>query len=248
MTSTNAKKVVFKDVNGNPIVPVTQEELPAQTGHSGEFLTTNGTAVSWSAVDSLPAQSGNSGKFLTTDGTDASWATINAGGLPTISSGTSGKFLTNDGSDASWGTVDALPSMTSQSGKYLTNNGSTANWNSITPAGIGAVSTSSLVEVKVVTSSDAKTSSSGWRVWSDGFIEQWGLYYLGSTLASTDKEITFTKSFSNTNYNVILTPLHSTANISPYAIYEKYVSRTASKCVIRVVSAIFGYSWYACGY
>lgn len=52
--------------------------LPDQTGHSGEFLTTDGTDASWAAVDALPSQTGQSGKFLTTDGTDASWATINA--------------------------------------------------------------------------------------------------------------------------------------------------------------------------
>lgn len=49
------------------------EALPDQTGHSGEFLTTDGTDASWAAIDALPSQTGQSGKFLTTDGTDASW-------------------------------------------------------------------------------------------------------------------------------------------------------------------------------
>ena len=48
--------------------------LPDQTGHSGEFLTTDGTDASWAAVDALPSQTGHSGEFLTTDGTDASWS------------------------------------------------------------------------------------------------------------------------------------------------------------------------------
>ena len=52
--------------------------LPDQTGHSGEFLTTDGTDASWAAVDALPSQTGHSGEFLTTDGTDASWAAVNA--------------------------------------------------------------------------------------------------------------------------------------------------------------------------
>ena len=53
-------------------------ELPSQTGHSGEFLTTDGTSVSWAAVSGglLPSQTGNSGKFLTTDGTAASWSDV----------------------------------------------------------------------------------------------------------------------------------------------------------------------------
>lgn len=48
-------------------------ELPSQSGNSGKFLTTNGSAVSWATVDALPSQSGQSGKFLTTNGTNASW-------------------------------------------------------------------------------------------------------------------------------------------------------------------------------
>ena len=53
-----------------------QAPLPSQTGNSGKYLTTNGTAMSWGEVDALPSQTGNSGKFLTTDGTDASWTSI----------------------------------------------------------------------------------------------------------------------------------------------------------------------------
>lgn len=75
--------------------------VPTQTGNSGKFLTTNGTAVAWGSAptptwggitgtlsnqtdlqtalnakqNSLPAQTGNSGKFLTTDGTNLSWGT-----------------------------------------------------------------------------------------------------------------------------------------------------------------------------
>lgn len=79
-------------------------------------------------IDSLPAQSGQSGKFLTTDGTDASWATVDA--LPS-QTGQTGKFLTTDGSAASWADVDALPDQTGQSGKYLTTNGTTATWSTV---------------------------------------------------------------------------------------------------------------------
>jgi hypothetical protein len=50
------------------------EVLPDQTGHSGEFLTTDGTDASWAAVDALPSQTGQSGKFLTTNGTSPSWS------------------------------------------------------------------------------------------------------------------------------------------------------------------------------
>ena len=54
-------------------VPSDAEFLPAQTGQSGKFLTTDGETASWSNVESLPSQTGNAGKVLTTDGTTASW-------------------------------------------------------------------------------------------------------------------------------------------------------------------------------
>ncbi len=51
-----------------------QAPLPSQSGQSGKFLTTDGSALSWDSVDALPSQTGQSGKFLTTDGTAASWS------------------------------------------------------------------------------------------------------------------------------------------------------------------------------
>ena len=54
-----------------------QAPLPSQSGNSGKYLTTNGSALSWASVDALPSQSGNSGKYLTTNGTTASWDSIN---------------------------------------------------------------------------------------------------------------------------------------------------------------------------
>lgn len=56
-------------------VQPTVDPLPDQTGHNGEFLTTNGTTASWASVDAFPDQTGNAGKVLTTDGTDVSWET-----------------------------------------------------------------------------------------------------------------------------------------------------------------------------
>jgi hypothetical protein len=50
-------------------------------GTSGQILTSNGaSAPTWQAAPvSLPSQTGNSGKYLTTDGSAASWATVAAG-------------------------------------------------------------------------------------------------------------------------------------------------------------------------
>jgi hypothetical protein len=118
----------FRALDASDIPSLTISKLsdfPSQSGNSGKFLTTNGSAASWAAVDALPSQTDQSGKFLTTNGTTASWATVNA--LPS-QTGNSGKFLTTNGSAASWATVDALPSQTDQNGKFLTTNGTTASW------------------------------------------------------------------------------------------------------------------------
>ncbi len=51
----------------------TSVPIPSQSGQTGEFLTTDGTNMSWEEVDALPTQTGQAGEFLTTDGTNASW-------------------------------------------------------------------------------------------------------------------------------------------------------------------------------
>ena len=50
------------------------------------------------------------------------------------------------------------------------------------------------------------------------------------------------------NYTFIPTPIHGTANVTVYQIYEKYSSRTTSTTVLRIPGAIFGYAWVARGY
>ena len=108
--------------------------LPTQTGYSGKFLTTNGTAASWADVDAYPAQLNNDGKFLTTNGSEVSWADVDA--LPTQSNTTSGKFLASNGTSAYWNDpLGTIPSQTNNSGKYLTTNGTTATWADINTAG-----------------------------------------------------------------------------------------------------------------
>jgi hypothetical protein len=54
--------------------------LPSQTGNTGKYLTTDGSAKSWGTVSqyALPSQTGNSGKYLTTNGTAESWGTVSA--------------------------------------------------------------------------------------------------------------------------------------------------------------------------
>lgn len=57
--------------------------LPSQTGQSGKFLTTNGTAASWGTPTggtTLPSQTGQAGKVLGTNGTTTSWVPQTGGG------------------------------------------------------------------------------------------------------------------------------------------------------------------------
>jgi hypothetical protein len=64
--------------------------LPSQTGNSGKYLTTDGSAKSWGTVSqyALPTQTGNSGKYLTTNGTAESWGTVPTGGMTLLSTTT----------------------------------------------------------------------------------------------------------------------------------------------------------------
>lgn len=108
--------------------------VPSQTGHSGKYLTTNGTSTSWATVAG-DIEGVTAGTGLTGGGT-AGTVTLN---LDTASvyvvpsqTGNSGKFLTTNGTSSSWATVDALPSQTGNSGKYLTTDGTSASWASVT--------------------------------------------------------------------------------------------------------------------
>ena len=136
-------------------------------------------------------------------------------------------------------TGSSLPDQTGHSGDILTTDGTDASWADTT---------------QVYPVIETYINGNDWyRIWapdSTGYrwCEQGSLYYKGSTMAGTDNTITFLKAFKDINYTFIPTPLHSVANLNQYQIYEKYVSRTASTTVLRVTSAIFGYSWVAKGY
>jgi hypothetical protein len=93
--------------------------LPSQTGQAGEYLQTDGTAMSWEAVDALPSQTGQAGEFLQTDGTNATWEAVDA--LPS-QTGQAGEYLTTDGTNASWEAVTS-PTATAVSDQANTSTG-----------------------------------------------------------------------------------------------------------------------------
>lgn len=77
--------------------------VPSQTGQSGKFLTTNGSATSWALP--IPAQTGNAGRFLGTDGTTASWQAAPTG---TSTQAANGSITFPGGLIMKWGTTSTL--------------------------------------------------------------------------------------------------------------------------------------------
>ena len=75
--TTSASNAATSATNAANSATTAASYVADQTGNSGKYLTTNGTAVSWATVDALPNQAGNSGRYLTTDGTAATWGVLN---------------------------------------------------------------------------------------------------------------------------------------------------------------------------
>lgn len=67
--------------------PVTEEgatgvTFPSQGGNAGEFLTTNGTTLSFAPIREVPDPTGSANKILGTDGTALMWIAKPANGAP----------------------------------------------------------------------------------------------------------------------------------------------------------------------
>jgi len=75
----------FTDVYEQLVTLSASSTIPSQTGHSGYFLSTNGSSLSWAVPVSFPYQTGNAGKVLTTDGASVFWSTVSSGGGVSLS-------------------------------------------------------------------------------------------------------------------------------------------------------------------
>lgn len=98
----------------------------------------SGDGSGLTGVDSLPSQTGQSGKFLTTDGSAASWDAVDVsseitGTLPVANGGTGATTLTANSVLLGNGTSAPLTVAPSTSGNVLTSNGTT--WQSVAPSG-----------------------------------------------------------------------------------------------------------------
>ena len=80
-------RTVF-DAKGDILVGTAADTVGKLTaGTNGYYLkadSSTATGLVWSAVDALPSQSGNTGKYLTTNGSAASWGTITTDPTPTV--------------------------------------------------------------------------------------------------------------------------------------------------------------------
>lgn len=101
--------------------------LPAQTGQSGKYLTTNGTLTSWATLD-LSTKADVGGGNAT-----GTWPISVTGNAATV---TNGVYTSGSYANPAWITALAetkvLPSQSGQSGKYLQTNGTSTSWATLT--------------------------------------------------------------------------------------------------------------------
>ena len=91
-------------------------------------------------------------------------------------------------------------------------------------------------------------STSWYRVWSDGFIEQGGVTSQAGSAGST---VSFHEPFKDSNYSFVATPLQFSASRC-YVCYSKD-TKTASSINVVVMNRLGEFDatdidWYACGY
>lgn len=82
------------------------------------------------------------------------------------------------------------------------------------------------------------SGTQGYRVWSDGFIEQWGKVTVSGE--DTNNTLTFQKPFKNTNYNI------QTAGWRITDRHACVMSKTATSVTLRAWNNVN--DWYAFGY
>lgn len=90
------------------------------------------------------------------------------------------------------------------------------------------------------------SGTSGYRVWSDGYKEQWGIYRQGVGDDRT-ATITFPIAFSNDNYNItesILAYTHNNGGDTTYGV----ISKSAYGFSRTVDDYMDGFEWKACGF
>lgn len=134
--------------------------------------------------------------------------------------------------------------------------GTATNVGSVDVANV--MSAVSQVQADVVTKLDGNTvhvvdswkSTDGtrwYRKYSDGWIEQGGIYWKGSSVIGVNT-VTFNTPFSNTLYNFYTYNLLGTDEGRDYIGANNYISRLTTATSFFIPGGFSGYNWYACGY
>ena len=90
-----------------------------------------------------------------------------------------------------------------------------------------------------------KNGTSGYRIWSDGFKEQWGRIVIAKSQATGT--VTFLKPFSNANYNFTLGVIAVVTKVGEEN--WKVTSLTATTCTfMNNAGSEATHVWHACGY
>lgn len=90
------------------------------------------------------------------------------------------------------------------------------------------------------------SGSNRYRVWSNGFIEQWGLLNGPGTAGGT---VTFPKRFSNTTYIFVVTPNEVKAHGAVFTWYtENKTTNSITSAIMASNNSAPKQSWYAAGF
>ena len=117
--------------------------LPDQLGRAGEYLTTDGTDVTWNFP--IANQAGQIGKYLTTDGVTTAWQDP----LP-VQTGNAGDYLMTNGTTTEWSTP--IPDQAGNTGLFLSTNGTNTYWlSAVQLSGVNIFTSNQSVQTKLLT-------------------------------------------------------------------------------------------------
>lgn len=273
----NVSTFIVTDKDGTTTTEIYDGTGLPPLGTTGQVLTkhsNNDYDVEWSTVDALPPQTGKEGKFLQTDGSQASWETVDLSSKQDITDNT---LTTTDKTIVgAINEVNSKPSVTSLSaltdvtlttpadGEVLKYNSTSQKWENDEGGGTwgsitgtlsnqtdlnnalnGKVSTSSLSEINPMIVSYVN-GTSGYNIWANGYCEQWG--ETDASAGSTERTITFLKTFNNTNYVITHSSVDGQTSTAYHNFFNIYTKTTTSFKAKAYGSSNIKLDWKACGY
>ena len=86
------------------------------------------------------------------------------------------------------------------------------------------------------------STNSKYRVWSDGFVEQWGLFYPKN---EQDGTVSFPRPFSTTDYIFVVAPNDAGTTMQPFGWG---IRRKTTSSIYSYITGVANSMWYAAGY